>query len=251
MLNRFVLAMTALAAFAGCSAGPSADGDDDGVGGEGEGEGEGGVVDPCAATQHLVTVGGEASGMNGPVEVVVHETGGRIGLEITPNDDSLVHSVEFALVAAAVDDIVGAVTAEVGVVFAGEGYEYGYLRLTDERGVWFEGGRSTSIDGDPQGGGAIGAPFALGAATGERCRRSGFSGGDVALHDVAAVLDDGDTVVVDDHGADGVWRGVDVRVVGVGANSGVYEEPEGTVDGLGPGPHDLTTIVGYLYRVRG
>lgn len=244
MLNRFALSLIAVAGFSACAPGPTA-------GGDGEGEGNGDRLDACAATQQLFTVGGEASGMNGPVAVVVDEAGGRIALQVMPVDDSLVRSVEFALVGAAVDDIVGAVTAAVGVVFAGEGSEYGYLRLTDERGVWFEGGRSTSIDGNAQGGGAIGAPFVLGAATGEHCRRSGSSGYNVALHDVAAQLDDGEAIVVDDHGVDGVWRGVDVRVVGVGADSGVYAEPEGTVDGLGPGPHEITTIVGYLYRVRG
>jgi hypothetical protein len=255
MAKRITGSIVVVAALIACTPGPAETGDGDDGEQAGEGDGEGPVA-ACTATPSLLEVGGEAAGIGGPVAVDVQQQGGRVVLAMTPAGGARAHSAEFTLAGAAVDELVGAVTAEVGVVFAGEGSEYGYLRLTDERGIWFEGGRSTVIDGDAQGGGAIAAPFVLGAATGAHCRRGGsVFGYDVTLHEVAVLLDDaastaGTPVVVDEDGVDGVWRGVDVRVVGVSADHGVDEEPPGTVDGLGPGSHEKTTIVGYLYRVR-
>jgi hypothetical protein len=207
-----------------------------------------GVIEPCRAVDQ-VSVGGETEGINGVVTVVATKTEGRVALEITPADDSTVHTAAFDLAGADVDELVGEVTAEVGAVFAGEGSEYGYLRLTDERGVWFEGGRSPSIDGNAHGGAAIDGPFVLGDETGDACRASGGDGYDVAIHGVMATLSDAsEAVLLDTEGTNGMWWSVDVRAVGVRATRGVYEEPAGTVDGLGPGAHDLVDVVGYLYR---
>ena len=153
-----------------------------------------------------------------------------------------------------VDDIVGDVTAEVGDVFAGEGSEYGYLRLTDERGVWFEGGRSGLIDDAPQGGTNIDGPFSLGDDSGARCRSAGGTGDAVVVHEVhsvdATIGDGGSAVVVGPEGTDGTWRGVDVRAVGLEASRSEFDEPAGTYDGLGPGKHTDVTVRAYLYRAR-
>jgi hypothetical protein len=204
----------------------------------------------CAALGDSLVVGGETADLPGDVALVVHEEAGRVTLELTPTDDTQVHTASFALADAAVDDVVGAVSAEVGTVFAGEGSEYGYLRLTDERGVWFEGGVSGSIDDDAQGGTRIDGPFDLGSAIGERCKR-GVDGHIVELHRVvAAVGDGGADVIVGADGVDGRWRDVPVRAVAVGAEQGEIVEPADTVDGLGPGPHDITRVRAYLYRVR-
>jgi hypothetical protein len=207
-------------------------------------------LDACSWPGSGLNVGGEASSIDGPVTVVATATDDRISLIITPAADSLTHIAEFDLVGAEIDDLFGEVIAQVGVVFAGEGWEYGYIRLTDERGVYFEGGRSPSIDGDAQGGAAIAGPFMLGSDTGEKCRLGGDDGYDVALHGVLASMgDSSEPVLVDAEGTDAVWRGVDVRVVGLRAHRGVYEEPSSTADGLGPGRHDLSEVTGYLYRV--
>jgi hypothetical protein len=188
--------------------------------------------------------------MNGPVEVVVQGNDGVVSLEITPAGTRPAQPVRFPLAGAPLDALVGAVTAEVGAVFAGEGSEYGYVRLTDAHGVWIEGGRSTIIDDNAQGGGSIGAPFVLGADTGERCRRSGANGYDTNLHEVGVQVDGAsEPQIVDAQGIDGIWRGVNVRALGVGADLGSFVEAPNTADGLGAGPHEITTVVGYLYRV--
>jgi hypothetical protein len=208
-------------------------------------------LDPCGSTTDRLSVGGESSGIGGAVSVVVTQAGDRVSLDITPDDDSLVHTAEFTLADADVDDVVGDVTAEVGNVFAGEGSEYGYLRLTDERGVWFEGGRSGFIDDDAQGGTTIDGPFSLGDDSGARCRSAGGTGDGVVVHDVhAAIADRGSDVVVGPEGTDGTWRGVDVRAVGLEASRSEFEEPAGTADGFGPGKHTRVTVRAYLYRAR-
>ena len=206
-------------------------------------------LEPCTSIDATLEVGGEASGIDGVVAIVTSESDDRVSLSITPADDSLVHTATFGLAGAEIDALVGEVTAEVGVVFAGEGHEYGYLRLMDERGVWFEGGRSPSIDGEVQGGGAIDGPFALGEPTGNECRSGGDDGYGVAVHNVLGTLSDGsEPVLLDSEGTSGSWRGVDVRAVGVRAHRGVYEESSDTADGFGPGQHDLVEVVGYVYR---
>ncbi len=208
-----------------------------------------GPLEPCAATPDLLAVNGE-SGIDGPVSVLIDESDGVVTLEVTPGSGSSTASPRFTLVGAELDDLVGAVTAEAGDVFAGEGSEFGYLRLVDERGVWFEGGRSGFIDSSPQGGTRIDAPFAAGAETGERCRRP--DGTDVKLHEIVAQLSDAsEAVVLDDNGSDGTWRGVDIRAVGVEASFRVYDEPPNTADGMGAGRHEITNVFAYLYRRRG
>ncbi len=204
---------------------------------------------PCAAAESQVSVNGETNGIDGTVTVVVSERDGVITLSITPDDAALVHTATFDLAGADLDELQGDVVAAAGAVFAGEGSEYGYLRLTDARGLWFEGGRSPSIDGVAHGGAAIDAPFLLGDETGDGCRLGGASGYNVALHDVLATLNDAsEPVLLDASGTDGTWRGADVRAVGVRASRGVYEESPDTADGLGAGQHELVEVVGYLYR---
>jgi hypothetical protein len=204
----------------------------------------------CDFSDDPRAVGGEASGIDGTVNVVATTFNGRVSLTITPSDDTIKHTASFDLAGADLDELVGSVTAEVGQVFAGEGSEYGYLRLTDERGVWFEGGRSPTIDGTDNGGHAIDAPFSLGpVAAGGGCRLGGDDGYDVEFRDVLASLDDtSEAVPVSGEGTNGTWRGVDVRVVGIRATRGTFTEPDGTADGLGPGDHELVEVTGYLYR---
>lgn len=206
------------------------------------------LLQPCNFGETHVSASGETNGIDGPVTVVVSERNGRISLSITPDDSSIVHTTTFDLAGAAIDEIVGNVVASVGAVFAGEGSEYGYIRLTDERGIWFEGGRSPSIDGNPQGGAFIDAPFLLGDEAGEGCRLGGPTGYDVAIHEVLATLSNTEPVVLGSAGTDGTWLGVDVRAVGVRASRGVYNESPDTADGLGAGQHDLVEVIGYLYR---
>ena len=206
-------------------------------------------LEPCAPPGDQVAASGEASGADGVVTVVVTASDTRISLGITPAEGTFEHTAHFDLAGADVDDLVGEVTATVGRVFSGEGDEYGYLRLTDERGVWFEGGGSPLLNGNAQGGARIDGPFALGDASGEGCRLGAVDGYDVAVHDVVATLDDAtEPVVVDAAGLDGTWQGVDVRVVGVRASRGIFVESPDTADGFGPGEHERVEVVGYLYR---
>jgi hypothetical protein len=79
-------------------------------------------LDACSWPGSGLNVGGEASSIDGPVTVVATETDDRISLIITPAADSLTHIAEFDLVGAEIDDLFGEVTAQVGVVFAGEGW---------------------------------------------------------------------------------------------------------------------------------
>lgn len=202
---------------------------------------------PECTADNRVVVGGETSGINGPVTVVADESEGRVSLSISTQTDDL-HSASFELAGSALDELSGQVTADVGVVFAGEGSEYGYMRLIDERGVWFEGGRSGSIDGIAQGGATIDAPFVIGDETDEGCRVGGSSY-DLAIFDLRATIGaNSEAVLVGSEGTNGVWNGVAVRAVGVRADRAHYSEPPDTSDGLGPGTHDLFNLVGYLYR---
>jgi len=191
-----------------------------------------------------MSVGGET--FSGPIDVEVSQEADDVTISFSPVGSRIQHSAEFQLAAAQLDTLAGDVQAEVGSVFAGEGSEYGYIRIIDELGVWFEGGRSSSIDGSSEGGFAIDGPFALGIAVGEPCQIS--EGRDATPHSVVAVLDNERRTRVDEIGIDGVWHDVNVRVVGLSASKGTFDVTGYVADGYPAGRHQQTEIVGYLYR---
>jgi hypothetical protein len=153
--------------------------------------------------------------------------------------------VEFDILGDEPDAFSGSISAEFGVVISGEGDEVIYIRLSDDRGLAFEGGRSPVFDNDVGGGADIGTPFAPGSPTGTRCS-NGLA--DVDLLDVRVAFDD-QAVTAPAEGIAGRLGGVDVLAAGIRAESGSFLATQDAIDGYAAGFHTVGDVVGYLYRV--
>lgn len=193
-------------------------------------------LERCEPSQKLIVQADIFPG-NGPADVERAVSNSRISLDVTTEGTDVVHHVEFVFV--------GEVSAEFGLVVMGEGDEVIYLRLVDEIGLVFEGGRSPIFDDDVGGGADIASPFAPGSPTGARCN-NGLA--DVDLLDVQVALD-GQTVTAPPEGVAGRLGAVDVLAAGIRAESGSFVATQDAIDGYTAGFHTVGDVVGYLYRV--
>jgi hypothetical protein len=198
----------------------------------------------CEAIDQIVVRGDLVPLAGSSVQVSQSEADGRVVIEAAV--DGATHAVEFETLGTEMDELVGDVGAEFGGSIVGEGVEVIYLRVIDERGVWFEGGRSPTFDDSKGGGADLQAPFSIGDSTGERCR-VGEQARDV--FGVHVAFDDG---VVDarPEGVSGVLAGLSMRAFGMRAEKGSFVATQDAIDGYAAGPHAFSDIVSYVFRTR-
>lgn len=199
----------------------------------------------CESVQGPV-VDGEAGFGDGPVVVSTALDGDRVLLEVGQAGSDRFHKIEFDLHGQTFDERQGGVSGQFVEHCFGEGCSVVYARLTDERGLWFEGGASGRYDDEPTGGALLDGPFALGERSGERCSTTDA---DVDLHEVLASLDGGDAVASVD-GVRGELRGLPVLAVGLQAYRGSFYASGNVDDGDSAGFHSESWIRGYAFRVR-
>jgi hypothetical protein len=204
-----------------------------------------------AAPAVSVTVSGEGGGVveglepadvDLPVNDIVDDEGTTLSIEA---GRSIPFTVTFRGGGAPIDFVRGVMRLEAATIFAGEGSETGYLRLIDDDGLLFEGGRADRIDGNDDGGHTIDGRFDDGEA------RAACTGSDIVStpHDIVMRTDDGD-VVIDDRGTAVVVDGVSLVAVGVDARHFEVVESPDTSDGLGPGRHALAQLRAFAFRPR-
>lgn len=191
-------------------------------------------------------VDGDGAAGDGPVVVSTAVAGERVLLEVGRAGSDRFHKIEFALHGEFMDERQGGVGGQFIEHCFGEGCSMVYARLTDERGLWFEGGASGSDDDEATGGALLDSPFSLGDKSGERCATADA---DVDLHEVLVTLDGG-SAVASAEGVRGELRGMPVLAVGLQAYQGSFFASGNVDDGDSAGFHTEAWIRGYAFRVR-
>ncbi|HEY1100098.1 MAG TPA: hypothetical protein VGF99_14270 [Myxococcota bacterium] len=232
----------------GCVVGSSACGVGGGLGGIGVGE----DFRACAALADIDLEGtdGELPSAEVAIDVDAVDGEGRIVLD-APDVALPLRDVVFGLQGRTLDTLVPPVTVSFGETDCGEcGGAYSYVRVVDDVGLWFEGGRNLCRDAYASGGFDIDSAFELGDVV-ETCAADGDiddhdDGGTV--HDVAVAFDGGVQQLATGDVVDGVIADVEVTVVAGEATTIAWYAEEEAPDGWSQGDHVDVVVEGYVFR---